>query len=249
MGCQRNFKRMLYMKNLHSQILKFLNSLIHSFSLSVILFGLVACHPDSKKASIIKAGNESPYEKLVGGNEHFYHLKPVHPDEDLQHLKEASKSQHPFAVVVCCSDSRVSPELIFDQGIGDLFVIRTAGNMIGSLELGSIEYAVEHLGVKLIVVMGHENCGAIKAFIEGEEAPGHIKDIIDSLKGESEIKAIPTSDKNRFDECVIANVQHGIKQLKTQSNIIHEKLEKGELKLLGARYDLDDFTVSFTGQR
>lgn len=237
------------MKNLHFQIFKFAHSLILSFSLSIILFALVACHPDSKKGLISKADNESPYAKLVSGNEHFHHLKPVHPDVDLQHLKEASKSQHPFAVIVCCSDSRVSPELIFDQGVGDLFVIRTAGNMIGSLELGSIEYAVEHLGVKLIVVMGHENCGAIKAFVEGEEAPGHIKDIIDSLKGESEIKAIPLTDKNRLDECVIANVQHGIKQLKTQSNIIHEKLEKGELKLIGARYDLDDFTVSFTKQQ
>jgi len=116
------------------------------------------------------------------------------------------------------------------------------------VEIGSIEYAVEHLGVKLIVVMGHENCGAVKAFIEGGEAPSHIKDIIDSLKKEAEIKAIPITDSNRLDDCVKANVLHGIKQLQTQSTIIQDKLGKGELQIVGARYDLDDFKITIIKQ-
>ena len=194
------------------------------------------------------AALQTPFEKLFEGNNRFSHLHPIHPDEDLQHLRDAAKEQHPFAVVVCCSDSRVSPELIFDQGVGDIFVIRTAGNIIGGVEIGSVEYAVEHLGVKLIVIMGHENCGAVKAFAESGEAPGHIKDIVDSLKQEAEIKAISINDINRLDNCVKANVLHVINQLQTQSTIINKKLEKKELQILGARYDLDDLKVTIVKQ-
>ncbi|HMO34346.1 MAG TPA: carbonic anhydrase [Lacibacter sp.] len=158
--------------------------------------------------------SQTPLQRLLAGNERFNHLQPRHPDEDLRHRLEEAEQQHPFAVVVTCSDSRVAPELIFDQGIGDLFVIRTAGNIIGDVELGSIEYAVEHLDVQLVVVMGHENCGAVKAFVEGGEAPGHIRAIIDSLRMEKEIRAIPLSDEHRLDHCITANVQHGVRQLR-----------------------------------
>jgi len=225
--------------------LKFKSLLAYLLPLCLLLFVFSSCHREKKNDLSKSETNHTPLEKLVAGNARFSHLKPEHPDEDEPRLIEASKEQKPFAVIVSCSDSRVSPELVFDQGVGDLFVIRTAGNMIGDLELGSIEYAVEHLGVKLVVVMGHENCGAVKAFIEGGEAPGHIKAIIDSLTKEAEIKAIPVTDVNRLDDCVKANVQHGIKQLKTQSGIIREKMEKGELQLVSARYDLHDYTVTF----
>lgn len=201
------------------------------------------CTQISNSNLIAASKEENPYVRLLNGNERFSHLKATHPHEDLQRLKELSDEQHPFAVVVCCSDSRVSPEIIFDQGMGDLFVIRTAGNIIGSIEMGSIEYAVEHLGVKLVLLMGHEKCGAVKAFVAGGETPGHIKDFIDSLKNEAEIIAIPASDKNRLDDCVTANVLHGIKQLHTQSNILAEKIEKNELEIRGVRYDLDDFKI------
>ncbi len=224
---------------------KFKSSFAYLLPLCFFLFVFSSCRQNQKTDLPKPETNHTPLEKLVAGNARFSHLKPEHPDEDEPRLKEASKEQKPFAVIVCCSDSRVSPELVFDQGVGDLFVIRTAGNMIGDLETGSIEYAVEHLGVKLVVVMGHENCGAVKAFIEGGEAPGHIKAIIDSLTKEAEIKAIPVTAVNRLDDCVKANVRHGLKQLQTQSAIIREKMEKGELQLVGARYDLHDYTVTF----
>lgn len=208
----------------------------------------VGCGQHERTSGLADSVLQTPLKKLLEGNNHFAHLKPVHPDEDLRRLQDAAKEQHPFAVIVCCSDSRVSPELIFDQGIGDLFVIRTAGNIIGGIEIGSIEYAVEHLKVNLVVVMGHENCGAIKAFVEGTEVPGHIKDIVDSIKKESEIEAIPLDDNNRLDDCVIANILHGVKQLQVQSAIIQGKLQKNELEILGARYDLDDFKVEFLKQ-
>lgn len=161
---------------------------------------------------------------------------------------EISKAQHPFAVVISCSDSRVSPELIFDQGLGDLFVIRTAGNLIGGLELGSVEYAVEHLGVDLIIVLGHQQCGAVKAFVEGGEAHGHIKDIIDSLKKETEISNVPPGDKNRLDDCIRANILHGIHQLKEQSAIIKERLDSKQLQIKACYYDLEKGIVSIVNE-
>jgi len=222
--------------------------IIKIFSLVVTMVVWMGCCQQQRTPDTADMALQTSFGKLINGNNRFSHLRPVHPNEDLQHLRDAAKEQHPFAVVVCCADSRVSPELIFDQGMGDLFVIRTAGHILGGLEIGSIEYAVEHLAVKLIVVMGHENCGAVKAFIEKSETPGHIKDIVDSLKQEKEISAIPENAINRLDDCVKANVVHGINQLKTQSAIIREKLEKGELQVVGVRYDLDDFKISTIDQ-
>lgn len=187
-------------------------------------------------------------QKLMDGNSRFAHWKPIHPDESRQRVIEISKAQHPFAVVISCSDSRVSPELIFDQGLGDLFVIRTAGNLIGGLELGSVEYAVEHLGVDLIIVLGHQQCGAVKAFVEGGEAHGHIKDIIDSLKKETEISNVPPGDKNRLDDCIRANILHGIHQLKEQSAIIKEKLDSKQLQIKACYYDLEKGIVSIVNE-
>ena len=101
----------------------------------------------------------TPLQKLKAGNERFASGRPTHPDETLKRIRELKKGQHPFAILVSCSDSRVPAELVFDQGLGDIFSIRTAGNIMGDYELGSIEYAVEHLDCKLIVVMGHKDCG------------------------------------------------------------------------------------------
>lgn len=207
-----------------------------------ILFSMTACH-QKKQVDSVSLECEFPLQRLMEGNRRFYQLAPIHPDENREQLKQTALEQHPFAAIVCCSDSRLSPELIFDQGIGDLFVIRTAGNIIGGVELGSIEYAVEHLGVKLLMIMGHENCGAIKAYIAGEKAHGHIQDIVDSLGKEEEMAAIPAGDPKRLDNCVKANILHGVRQLLTQSDIIREKINKKEIHIVGARYDLDENKV------
>jgi carbonic anhydrase len=212
------------------------------FLTTLLVLFLFSCNEQATKTAATAAGG-TPLERLLAGNDRFNHLTSIHPDEDLKHRLQEAEKQHPFAVVITCSDSRVAPELIFDQGIGDLFVIRTAGNIIGGVELGSIEYAVEHLGVKLVVVMGHENCGAVKAFVEGGEAPGHIQDIIDSLNQEVEIRSIPLTDEHRLEHCITANIQHGMRQLLSQSAIIKEKAEKKELQVVGMKYNLHDFKV------
>ncbi len=209
---------------------------------SLILLAMGSCNQTANQ-SATKAFPADPLERLMEGNKRFSQLTAVHPDVDIERLKLVAEGQHPFAIIVCCSDSRVSPEIIFDQGIGDLFIIRTAGNIIGNVEFGSIEYAVEHLHTKLIMVMGHENCGAVKDFVKGGNPHGHIKDIIDSLMQEIEIKAVPFSDPNRLDDCIKANIEHGVKQISNHSEIVHEKLLKKEIRVVGARYDLNDLKV------
>ena len=126
--------------------------------------------------------SQSALELLKEGNARFVsgNLAPKdHYDVDRQRLSEG---QHPFAVVLCCSDSRVVPEIIFDQQLGDLFVIRNAGNVVDLHVLGSIEYAVEHLGSPLVVVLSHSNCGAVTATCHGKEVPGHVFDIVKLIR-------------------------------------------------------------------
>lgn len=187
-------------------------------------------------------------QSILLGNKRFAHGSPVHPHMNTNYIRSISKAQHPKAIIVACSDSRVSPELIFDEGLGDLFVIRTAGNMVGELELGSIEYAVEHLGVNLIIVIGHERCGAVKAFVDNGEYQGHIKSLVDSLKNERELKGIKSNDPNLLDKCIHGNIAHTIHVIQEQSEIVTQKTAAHQLQLLGAYYDLDSGEVSIVKQ-
>lgn len=194
--------------------------------------------------SAVPVKNPGPLQKLLEGNQRFSAWHPIHPDESRERVIEISKEQHPFAVVLSCSDSRVPPELVFDQGLGDLFVIRTAGNVIGDFEIGSVEYAVEHLGVRLILVMGHRQCGAIKAFVEGGEQEGHIEEIVENIRDEVEVRKIPLEAKDRLELCISANILHGVHQLEQQSSIIREKLEKKDLQIRAAQYDIENGVVT-----
>src|SRR6187399_2765484 len=154
----------------------------------------------------------TPLDKLKTGNETFISGYPVHPHETLNRIRELKKGQHPFAVVVSCSDSRIPPELIFDQGLGDIFSIRTAGNVIGDYELGSIEYAVEHLHCKLIVVLGHENCGAVQAYANAgiKKHHDHVQSIIDYIAADEAKKSSFSTQKSNLDTLVHSNIDHGV---------------------------------------
>ena len=125
---------------------------------------------------------ENALQSLQAGNERFVTGNLSKKDTYAEDRKTLCAGQHPFAVVLCCSDSRVAPEIIFDQKLGDLFVIRNAGNVVDEDVLGSIEYAVEHLGTPLVVVMGHSCCGAVTATCQGGELPGHILDLAKRIK-------------------------------------------------------------------
>jgi len=189
----------------------------------------------------------APLDKLKAGNEKFVSGHPVHPHETLNRIKELKEGQNPFVVLVSCSDSRIPPELIFDQGLGDVFSIRTAGNVIGDYELGSIEYAVEHLHCKLIVVLGHENCGAIQAYATSgnEKHNDHIQSLVNYIASEEEEKNIPDSLRSNMDILVKANITHGVNVLKSSTPILKPLVDNKEIKIIGAYYDLDSGKVLF----
>jgi carbonic anhydrase len=192
--------------------------------------------------------NLAPLDRLKQGNKRFISGKPVHPDETLERIRELNKGQHPFAIVVSCSDSRVPPELIFDQGLGSIFSVRTAGNVIGDYELGSIEYAVEHLECKLIVVLGHEDCGAIKAFVETDgHYPhlDHIKDIVDYINNEAEEQALVTTHTVTLSKAIEANIEHGATLLKESEPILKHLADKKEIEIIQALYHMESGEVTF----
>ena len=188
-----------------------------------------------------------PRLRLQKGNERFYTGKSLHPDISIKRIKELSKAQHPFGVVISCSDSRAPDEIVFDQGLGDLFVIRTAGNVIADIGLGSIEYATEHLNVKYILVMGHEGCGAVKAFVDNFQAHNHIKSILDTLLNENEISEIRKSivANNYFSSVVEANVVHQMTKIIHSTSEMERMVTNGEVRVDGAVYDIENGRVRF----
>lgn len=205
----------------------------------ISLFVMFGAAVAAKEASSVTA--DQAMEKLMTGNKQFVGAKFGHPNQTTERRMELTSGQHPFATIVSCSDSRVPPEIIFDQGLGDLFVIRVAGNVIDDLALGSIEYAADHLSVPLIMVLGHEKCGAVTATVEGGEAHGHLDAFMNAIKPAVEkAKALPG---DRVDNAVIANVKMVVEQLQSSKPILAELVKEGKLKIVGARYDLDTGAV------
>jgi len=174
-------------------------------------------------------------ERLRAGNERFAAGKAKRPHADLARIQSSDKGQAPFAIVLTCADSRLSPELIFDQGIGDIFVSRVAGNTPSPEIIGSIEYAVAVLGARTIVVMGHDKCGAVDAAIKGGELPGSIGEVTKPI--EAAVKA--TEGKaNRLHETILQNVRDSVRTLRKESSIVSDLESKGELRIVGANYEL-----------
>ena len=201
-----------------------------------------------KKPPIVPSAEEVPKEQildfLLEGNERFAADEPLHPDQTLERLRDLNRGQHPVAAIVSCSDSRVPPELIFDQGLGDLFVIRNAGNIVSDYEIGSVEYAVEVLGVPLVIVMGHTNCGAIGAFVDHDHDhshiyPEHIQKIIDYINAEEEEKALPRNIPNFFEKAIEANILHGVHELKKNIPNADSLMAHNKLRIIGALYDME----------
>ena len=182
-------------------------------------------------------------ERLKEGNQRFVNDKPGNPRRSKDRRALVAKAQIPFAVVVGCSDSRVPPEILFDQGLGDLFVIRVAGNVVDDPALGSIEYAVEHLGAHLIVVLGHERCGAVDAACKGGDPGGHIGSLVQAIK-----PAVENARKkkgNLLEEAVNANVRMVTDQLKGSWPILGPMVREDEIAVVGAVYDLETGAVDF----
>ena len=214
-----------------------------SLMLCAALIPALAGCANSDKASepkrITVASAEEALRELKEGNEEFISGNTAGLRADL-----AENGQAPYAVVITCSDSRVAPEVLFNTTMGELFTIRTAGNVVDEFEIGSVEYGVEHLGAPVIVVMGHSNCGAVSAAVSGE-AEGFIQNILDEI-----IPSVEEAKKIETDESAISalaenlNIQNTISKLHTSTILSHLESE-GNVKIIGAKYDIKDGSVEF----
>jgi carbonic anhydrase len=198
--------------------------------------------PQQASASeALETNADKALQKLMEGNKRYVDFKRAYPDQDQVRLKVVAQAQHPFAVVLGCADSRVPPELLFDQGLGDLFVIRVAGNILDDGTLASIEFATAELGVPLVMVLGHERCGAVKATLEGGKIPGHISRLVEAIKPALEVAKNQPGDK--LDNAVRANIRMVVGQIKSSTPILADLAKKGKIKVVGGRYDLDTGAV------
>ncbi len=186
---------------------------------------------------------EQALQKLMEGNARYASGNASHPDQSMQRRSELIAGQHPFAVIIGCSDSRIPPEVIFDQGLGDIFVIRTAGQVMDNVSIGSIEYAVEHLGVPLVVVLGHDSCGAVTAATEGGEVPGHLDSLVNFILPAVEQAREMGNSSELLNNSIDNNIYNIVDDLLASQPILSEKVEKGELLIVGARYHLDSGEV------
>jgi carbonic anhydrase len=183
---------------------------------------------------------DSILNKLLNGNKRFMTEMAMHPTDGSQRVMKTSKSQMPYAYVHTCSDSRVSPELIFDQGIGDLFVTRVAGNVIGDGGLGSMEYAVEHLGVRFILVMGHTKCGAVSATVSGKRAPGHISWIVKKIT--PSYLRVKNLGGDIIDLTVRENVKQSVNEVLSDSELI-DLTYRDKIMVAGGVYNIENGSV------
>jgi carbonic anhydrase len=185
---------------------------------------------------------------LMEGNLRFMNERRRFPRFDKMRITETALSQEPFATFLACSDSRVPVENIFDVGIGDLFVVRIAGNVCSDHEIGSIEYGVEHLKTPLVVVMGHTHCGAVTAVVEDMEVRGKFSHLAEHIipSYEEALALHPKADRQTIlTEAVRCNVRKAISDLVRMSEGVRKKVEAGKVKIVGAIYNLNTGTVEW----
>jgi carbonic anhydrase len=178
---------------------------------------------------------DAALKKLMAGNQRFVRHQLQSPARSEKRLLEVAQAQHPFATVLSCADSRVPPEILFDRGLGDIFDIRLAGNIATPEAIGSIEYAAL-LGTPLLMVLGHERCGAITAAVQNKTLPGDISTFVAAILPAA--KQVKAKSIDPVDDLMAANVAYQIDILK-RSPVLSERLQAGMLKIVGGRYDLD----------
>jgi carbonic anhydrase len=185
-------------------------------------------------------------QRLRDGNYRFVHGE----ENNLQSINQARRAelvdgQSPFAIIVACSDSRVPVELLFDQGLGDLFVIRVAGNIVAPSQIGSVEFAAANLGTKLVVVLGHSNCGVVDATLkelslQQEIRSPNLRSIVDRIG-----PAVEALDNPSLNDAVVANVRNSVARLRSGSGILEALIDSGDLTVVGAKYSIESGVVDF----
>ena len=222
---------------------------IRLLSLAGALHLLTSCHAikqDTPPSAAAKPTPKMPtagevIAKLKKGNSRFASHHQKNPDQNAKRIHQLTTGQYPIATVLSCSDSRVPPEIVFDQGLGDLFVVREAGHVADDATLGSLEYAVEHLKTPLIIVMGHESCGAVTAAVDARDthksAGGHIQRLVEDISPAVTTAGASGSRESQIARAVTANVQLVMKQLSADP-MLAKAVREGEVEIVGAVYDL-----------
>jgi len=212
------------------------------FAIGLLLLMAATLPVTSHQAETAVTG-DSVLAELKAGNLHHARHQYQHPHESSTRQRELITGQHPHAEILSCADSRVPPEIVFDQGLGDLFVVRVAGNVATDTEIGSLEYGAEHLHIPLLVVLGHESCGAVTAAVQGGGAEGHIAALVNLIK--------PAVDKSRgmpgdtVANAVRVNVQMVVQQLRASTPVLSELVAQGKLKIIGGVYSLQTGKVTW----
>ena len=212
-------------------------------NLATLILSVMTFTMCKSPVAVVPSTPEEALAELIAGNERYVNEKSIHPHGNMDRVEQTAPHQAPFAAVVGCSDSRVPVELLFDQGIGDIFVIRTAGNNVNSqMVMGSVDYAIEHLGVKLLLVLGHGSCGGVTGAIsDGEEEHGNIGHLLSTIRDD-------VSDYVGKTDCLEAAIHHHT-QVQVERIIAYphvaEKIAKGELLVKKAYYDVKTGKVTF----
>ncbi len=186
---------------------------------------------------------DQAFEKLVQGNHRYVNSHLSHPHQNKAQRMQVAQGQHPYACVLSCSDSRVPPELVFDAGLGDVFVVRVAGNIADEAITGSIEYAAEHLHVPLIVVMGHTKCGAVTAAVQGVHPLNHIDALVNAIM--PAVNTAKHEDGDLLNNSIRENVRHTVEVLRTSHPVLAEEYAHHKVNIVGAIYDLESGKVTF----
>jgi len=208
----------------------------------LILFpiALFAASPGAQERS---PSADGVVAELKAGNEHHARKHYVHPHQSAARQRELASGQHPHAAILSCADSRVAPEIVFDQGLGDLFDVRVAGNIAGDAELASIEYAAEHLQVPLVVVMGHQKCGAVTAAVESGESRGHLPTLMAAIR--PAVEKAKGSPGDLVENAIRINVMNVVNQLRGSEPVLKELVASRKLQIVGAVYSLDTGKVDW----
>jgi carbonic anhydrase len=186
---------------------------------------------------------DSVLRELKAGNDHHVAKRYTHPHQTAARQRELASAQAPHAIILSCADSRVAPEIILDQGLGDLFDVRVAGNVATDTELASIEYAALHLHTPLVVVMGHQKCGAVTAAAETGEAEGHLPSLLGLIR--PAVERAKGQPGDLIDNAVRINVENVVRQIRGSTQVLVPLVNRGALKVVGAVYSLDTGKVAW----
>jgi carbonic anhydrase len=223
------------------RLMQFGGGILGTVTLASVL-GLELKNPEPAVANNDITPDEA-LAQLMSGNQRFVDGKAIYPNQDAVRLSELIKEQKPFAAIMCCSDSRVPPEMIFDRGFGDLFIVRDAGEVVTPEQIGSVEFGTLVLGAKVLLVLGHQDCGAVKAAMTGDEVPGQIGSILASIEPAVVDYQGQQENKDMVKEAIEANVLLQLNNLK-KSPVLTELINAGSLKVVGGYYDFNKRTVS-----